>query len=129
MQLEVEKHPMESIPTEVLRGAKRMGFSDGRLAGVWRLDGKGAQEKVRHLRKKHGVLPVYKRVDTCAAEFESFTPYLYSTYEEEDEAAPTDRRKSSSWGAGRTASGRELSSTTAAAMRRLPCATTGTRPS
>ena len=93
MQLELEKHPMESIPTEVLRGAKRMGFSDGRLAGVWRLDGKGAQEKVRHLRKKHGVLPVYKRVDTCAAEFESFTPYLYSTYEEEDEATPTDKKK------------------------------------
>ena len=41
MQLELEKHPMESIPTEVLREAKRMGFSDGRLAGVWRLDGKG----------------------------------------------------------------------------------------
>ena len=71
MQLELEKHPMESIPTEVLREAKRMGFSDGRLAGVWRLDGKGAQEKVRHLRKKHGIAPVYKRVDTCAAEFES----------------------------------------------------------
>src|SRR5712692_6409853 len=93
MQLELEKHPMESIPTEVLRGAKRMGFSDGRLAGVWRLNGKGAQEKVRHLRKKHGVLPVYKRVDTCAAEFESYTPYLYSTYEEEDEATPTKKKK------------------------------------
>ena len=90
MQLELEKHPMESIPTEVLREAKRMGFSDGRLASVWRLEG---QEKVRHLRKKHGVLPVYKRVDTCAAEFESFTPYLYSTYEDEDEAAPTDKKK------------------------------------
>src|SRR6266566_1195373 len=90
MQLELEKHPMESIPTEVLREAKRMGFSDGRLAGVWRLEG---QEKVRHLRKKHGVLPVYKRVDTCAAEFESFTPYLYSTYEDEDEAAPTEKKK------------------------------------
>src|SRR2546427_388645 len=90
MQLELEKHPMESIPTDVLREAKRMGFSDGRLAGVWRLEG---QEKVRHLRKKHGVLPVYKRVDTCAAEFESFTPYLYSTYEDEDEAAPTEKKK------------------------------------
>ena len=90
MQLELEKHPIESIPTEVLREAKRMGFSDGRLASVWRLEG---QEKVRHLRKKHGVLPVYKRVDTCAAEFESFTPYLYSTYEDEDEAAPTDKKK------------------------------------
>src|SRR5229473_3494737 len=93
MQLELEKHPMESIPTEVLRDAKRMGFSDGRLAGTWRLDGKGGQEKVRHFRKKHGVKPVYKRVDTCAAEFESYTPYLYSTYEEEDEAAPTAKKK------------------------------------
>jgi carbamoyl-phosphate synthase large subunit len=93
MQLELEKHPMESIPVEVLRDAKRMGFSDGRLAGVWRLNGKGAQEKVRHLRKKNKLTPVYKRVDTCAAEFESFTPYLYSTYEEEDEATPTKKKK------------------------------------
>jgi carbamoyl-phosphate synthase large subunit len=93
MQLEMEKHPMESIPTEVLREAKRMGFSDGRLAGTWRLDGKGGQEQVRHFRKKHGLKPVYKRVDTCAAEFESYTPYLYSTYEEEDEAAPTAKKK------------------------------------
>ena len=94
MQMELEKHPFESVPGEVVRDAKRMGFSDGRLAGVWRLDnGKGAQEKIRHLRKKHGVAPVYKRVDTCAAEFESFTPYLYSTYEEEDEATPTAKKK------------------------------------
>jgi carbamoyl-phosphate synthase large subunit len=93
MQLEVEKHPIESVPSEVLREAKRMGFSDGRLAGTWRLSGKGDQEKIRHLRKKHKVQPVYKRVDTCAAEFESYTPYLYSTYEEEDEATPTDKKK------------------------------------
>ncbi|MFZ0801826.1 MAG: carbamoyl-phosphate synthase large subunit [Terriglobales bacterium] len=90
MQLELEKHPMESIPVDVLREVKRYGFSDGRLAGAWRLNG---QEKVRHLRKKHGIKPVYKRVDTCAAEFESFTPYLYSTYEDEDEAAPTQKKK------------------------------------
>src|SRR5437660_1040883 len=94
MQLELEKHPFESVPAEVLRAAKRFGFSDGRLAGVWRLDNsKGAQEKIRHLRKKHGVTPVYKRVDTCAAEFESYTPYLYSTFEEEDEASPTKKKK------------------------------------
>jgi len=93
MQLEVEKHPFESVPAAVVREAKRMGFSDGRLAEIWRLSGKGGQEKIRHLRKKHGVQPVYKRVDTCAAEFESFTPYLYSTYEEEDEAAPTPKKK------------------------------------
>src|SRR6266566_959324 len=93
MQLELEKHPIESIPTEVLRESKRMGFSDGRLASVWRLSGKSGQEKVRHLRKKRGIMPVYKRVDTCAAEFESYTPYLYSTYEDEDEAATTQKKK------------------------------------
>jgi len=93
MQLELEKHPMESIPRDVLREVKRYGFSDGRLAGAWRLDSKGAQEKVRHLRKKNGIIPVYKRVDTCAAEFESYTPYLYSTYEDEDEATPTKKKK------------------------------------
>jgi carbamoyl-phosphate synthase large subunit len=93
LQLELEKHPMESVPTEIVRDAKRMGFSDGRLAGTWRLNEKGGQEKVRHFRKKHGLKPVYKRVDTCAAEFESYTPYLYSTYEEEDEATPTPNKK------------------------------------
>src|SRR5437667_12619039 len=92
MQLELEKHPMESIPTEVLRESKRMGFSDGRLAAAWRLEG---QEEVRHLRKKHGVLPVYERVDTCAAEFESVRQYLYAAYEAEDDAAPTDTKKAS----------------------------------
>jgi len=97
MQLELEKHPMESIPPDVLRESKRMGFSDGRLAQVWRLE---TQDKVRFMRKKHGIMPVYKRVDTCAAEFESFTPYLYSTYEDEDEAAPTDRKKVIILGAG-----------------------------
>jgi carbamoyl-phosphate synthase large subunit len=100
MQLEVEKHPMESVPTEVLRDAKRMGFSDGRLAGTWRLSGKGDQAKIRHLRKKHKVQPVYKRVDTCAAEFESYTPYLYSTYEDEDEAPPTSKKKVMILGSG-----------------------------
>jgi carbamoyl-phosphate synthase large subunit len=93
VQLELEKHPMNSIPAEVLREGKRMGFSDGRLASIWRLEGKGGQEKIRHLRKKNKLTPVYKRVDTCAAEFESYTPYLYSSYEEEDEAAPTSKKK------------------------------------
>ncbi len=94
MQMELEKHPMESLPPAVLREAKRMGFSDARLAEIWRLaNGKGAAEKVRHTRRKHGITPVYKRVDTCAGEFESYTPYLYSTYEDEDEAAPTAKKK------------------------------------
>src|SRR6202000_3097518 len=55
--------------------------------------GNAASEKIHQLRKQHNVRPVFKRVDTCAAEFESFTPYMYSTYEEEDEATPTDRKK------------------------------------
>src|SRR5437763_5295311 len=94
MQLELEKHPIESVPAEVVRRAKRMGISDPSLAETWRLgNDKGAAEKIRHLRKKHGLTPVYKHVDTCAAEFESFTPYLYSTYEAEDEAKPTAKKK------------------------------------
>src|SRR5271166_1397249 len=76
-----------------LQHLKRMGFSDARLAAAWFKDDKGSAERVHQLRGQHGVQPVYKRVDTCAAEFESYTPYLYSTYEEEDEATPTDRKK------------------------------------
>ncbi|HEX7489552.1 MAG TPA: carbamoyl-phosphate synthase large subunit, partial [Anaeromyxobacteraceae bacterium] len=71
------------------RRVKGMGFSDKRLAD---LTG-GSERQVREGRWKAGVHPVFKRVDTCAAEFEAYTPYLYSTYEEEDEAAPTQRRK------------------------------------
>ena len=71
------------------RRVKAMGFSDRRLA---QLAGTSERE-VREARWKLGVRPVFKRVDTCAAEFEAYTPYLYSTYEEECEAAPTDRRK------------------------------------
>ncbi len=72
-----------------LRPAKQMGFSDLRLAELWNTD----EDAVRATRKRLGVTPVYKRVDTCAAEFEAHTPYLYSTYEEECESRPTDRQK------------------------------------
>jgi carbamoyl-phosphate synthase large subunit len=73
----------------LLREAKQMGFSDKRLAKLWET----SEERIRQLRHTLQVLPVFKRVDTCGAEFEAFTPYLYSTYEEECEAAPTDRNK------------------------------------
>ena len=66
----------------------------------WRLEGTGEHEKFAHLRKKLGVQPVFNRVDTCAAEFESFTPYLYSSYEAEGEAAPTTRKKVMILGSG-----------------------------
>nr|WP_320050885.1 carbamoyl-phosphate synthase large subunit [uncultured Desulfuromonas sp.] len=74
---------------ELLRQAKQYGFSDRRLAYLL-----GTNEgTVRQQRYDHAIRPVYKRVDTCAAEFEAFTPYMYSTYEEECEANPTDRKK------------------------------------
>jgi carbamoyl-phosphate synthase large subunit len=72
-----------------LRRAKQAGFSDRRLAALWNLP----EDDVRALRAEAGVTPVYKRVDTCGAEFEAFTPYLYSTYEDECEARPSLRRK------------------------------------
>jgi carbamoyl-phosphate synthase large subunit len=72
-----------------LRTAKQAGFSDKRLAALWNT----SEEKVRTQRHAAGVRPVYKRVDTCAAEFVAHTPYLYSTYEDECEAEPTQRRK------------------------------------
>jgi carbamoyl-phosphate synthase large subunit len=73
----------------LLLEAKRMGFSDVRLAQI----AGRTEAQVRAARKAKGIVPVYKRVDTCSAEFESFTPYLYSTYERECEAAPTERKK------------------------------------
>jgi carbamoyl-phosphate synthase large subunit len=78
---------------EQLRKAKRLGISDERLAEAWSLPGNDGVEQVRTLRRHYGLRPVFKLVDTCAAEFESFTPYLYSSYDEEDEAPPTSRRK------------------------------------
>ena len=84
---------LADVTAEDLRTAKRMGISDEKLAFGWGLTTAEGTDAVRALRKKLGVLPVYKMVDTCAGEFESFTPYLYSCYDEEDEAAPTPKRK------------------------------------
>ncbi len=76
-----------------MRQLKRLGLSDERIATEWKLEGHAGMQQVRELREGKGIKPVFKLVDTCAAEFESMTPYLYSTYDEEDEAAPTDKRK------------------------------------
>ncbi len=80
---------LESVTAEEMFEAKRTGISDRRTAHLWGV----SPEAVYERRKQLGVRPVYKRVDTCAAEFESHTPYLYSTYEQENEAEPTDRKK------------------------------------
>ena len=81
--------PFAAVTEGQMRDAKKMGISDEQLADGWAV----TSAQVRQLRAKLGVLPVFKKVDTCAAEFESETPYLYSCYDEEDEAAPTDRKK------------------------------------
>jgi carbamoyl-phosphate synthase large subunit len=73
----------------IVRSAKEYGFSDRQLAHVWGV----SEERIRKIREKHGVIAVYKTVDTCAAEFEAYTPYHYSTFEEETEIRPCEREK------------------------------------
>lgn len=84
---------MESTLTEnvnnpaILRQAKRMGFADKKIAELWQT----TETELYEYRKEQGIIPVYKMVDTCAAEFESTTPYFYGTYEDENESIVTDK--------------------------------------
>ncbi len=88
-EVDVVHRGLDGLDAKRLRALKRMGFSDARIAML-----AGTNETaVRALRKAFGVRPVYKRVDSCAGEFATGTAYLYSTYEDECEAAPSDRRK------------------------------------
>jgi carbamoyl-phosphate synthase large subunit len=91
--LEMEKFlkrtPLSEISKDRMWEVKRYGFSDRQIAFAT----KTTEDEVRQYRQELGVVPAYKVVDTCAAEFESFTPYYYSTYEEESEVIPSDRRK------------------------------------
>ena len=89
IELALEQRTLADLDVETLLQLKRRGFSDRRLAFL--LD--TVEAEVRKLRHQYNVRPVYKRVDTCAAEFATDTAYLYSTYEQECEAAPTDRKK------------------------------------
>jgi carbamoyl-phosphate synthase large subunit len=86
----IAEGPSGQVPEpELLRRAKRDGLSDVRIAKLRGV----SEEAVRQRRLQAGIRPVFKRIDTCAAEFEAHTPYLYSTYEEEDEAGITGRKK------------------------------------
>lgn len=96
LQRVIAQEDLESLSDDLLRTAKRYGFSDIRLAELLNTN----EDAVRARRLKAGIKPVYKRVDTCGAEFESFTPYLYSTYETECEADPQDRKKIMILGSG-----------------------------
>jgi carbamoyl-phosphate synthase large subunit len=86
---EVQEQGITALDAARMRELKRLGFSDARLAELIKTD----EAAVRHLRRTLGVRPVYKRVDSCAAEFATTTAYMYSTYEEECEAHPTNRDK------------------------------------
>jgi carbamoyl-phosphate synthase large subunit len=92
-QMSIAQTSPKDIGAERLRKLKRLGLSDERIATEWSLPGHEGVKQVRELRESHGIRPVFKLVDTCAAEFESMTPYLYSTYDEEDEAPPTSKPK------------------------------------
>jgi carbamoyl-phosphate synthase large subunit len=87
---------LDAVTREQLLQAKRDGVSDTRLSQLWKTDALS----VRRKRKELGIAAVFNRVDTCAAEFESFTPYLYSSYESENESAPSSRKKVMILGSG-----------------------------
>ncbi|HEX3171917.1 MAG TPA: carbamoyl-phosphate synthase large subunit, partial [Burkholderiales bacterium] len=89
LEMELDDRKIADLDAVTLRGLKRKGFSDRRLAYLM----KSTEAEMRAHRHAFGIRPVYKRVDTCAAEFSTNTAYMYSTYEEECEAQPTDRRK------------------------------------
>jgi carbamoyl-phosphate synthase large subunit len=117
MEQEVARYTLDTLPPELLREAKRYGLSDETIAGLvsgqrpevgnQKADENGQPDILRNTqhairntptdvrRKRHAyhITPVYQRVDTCAAEFEAHTPYLYSTYETQNEANPTQRKK------------------------------------
>jgi carbamoyl-phosphate synthase large subunit len=95
-QASLKHWTLETVSKENMRRAKREGISDNTLGRGWNVD----PNLVRARRKELGVTAVFNRVDTCSAEFESFTPYLYSSYESEDESAPTERKKVMILGSG-----------------------------
>ena len=89
IEVELKKHSLASVPLALLRQAKQAGFSDAQLAGFLKSD----LFAVRGARKERGVGTTYRLVDTCAAEFEAFTPYYYSSYGDENEVMPPKGKK------------------------------------
>ena len=95
--VDAEEELKNSAPSaELLRAAKQMGFSDRALASFWKM----TELEIRQWREREKIIPVYKLVDTCAAEFEAYTPYYYSTYETENETRPSAKKKVAIIGGG-----------------------------
>ncbi len=105
---------------ETLREAKRFGFSDRELSKLWRM----TPRQVYDLRKELNIYPVYKMIDTCASEFESYIPYFYSTYEEENESIISDKKKIIVLGSGpiRIGQGVEFDYSTVHAIKTIKAA-------
>lgn len=102
LEKKLQKHSIKNLPLDLLKECKRAGFSDQNIAELlMSQDGDAcSEEQVMNCRRDYALHPVFKRVDTCAAEFESYTPYLYSTYESECEADSSERRKIMVLGSG-----------------------------
>ena len=95
--MELEKEIKDEVNNiELLKKAKRKGFSDRHIAHLWKCE----EIDIYNLREKYGIFPVYKMIDTCASEFESYIPYFYSNYEEENESIVSDKKKIVVLGAG-----------------------------
>ena len=116
LEEQVKERGMAGLDADFLRALKRKGFADARLAKILGV----AEGEVRKLRARHNIFPVYKRVDTCAAEFATNTAYMYSSYDEECRPTPPTATRSWSSVAARTVSVRASSSTTAAYTRPGP---------
>lgn len=89
IKMEREISGAESLDDSLLRDAKRMGFSDKFIARLRDTD----EKEICRIREERGITPVYKMIDTCSGEFDSYVPYFYSTYEEENESVVSDRKK------------------------------------
>ena len=89
LEKQIEKHTLDTLPKPLLRTAKEKGYADRQIAHLLRC----LESEVYQKRNELGIKRVYKLVDTCAAEFEAQTPYYYSTFQEENESVPTDRKK------------------------------------
>jgi len=89
LEKQIKEYNLESLPEDLLKTAKEYGYSDIYIANLINC----SEDKLSEKRKTQGLVPVYKMVDTCAAEFDAYTPYLYSTYEYDDESVPTEKKK------------------------------------
>ena len=116
-ETEIRKNPFDA---EILADAKKTGFSDREIAFLWNT----TENRVFDLRKRSNIFPVYKMIDTCASEFKSYVPYFYSTYEEENEAAVSDRKKIVVLGSGpvRIGQGVEFDYSTVHAVKTIKAA-------